>query len=719
MSGCLMELKYISRGTGNPRGKARVYFSYHPADAGLMDHICDMILKKQDCAIYYYDYAEGEPDTDELFPLLEQMQLFVVPVTSAYLLEECNAYRNEFFYAFEKHIPILPLMQSGSAELIRVFGEKCSNIQYLDEYDDDMTAIPFEEKLKRYLDSVLIPNDLADNIRAAFDAYVFLSYRKKDREQANELMRLIHDDERLRKIAIWYDEYLVAGEPFDEAIRKALADSDIFALLVTPSLLEKDNFVMREEFPMAREQGKDIIPLESIKTDRKLLEENYNGIPECVDAKDKNRISDEFIKRLKKLAISENDDPVHDYLIGLAFLMGIDTEKNPEHALKLIRSAADKGLPEAYKKLADMYYNGIGVEKDIFEAVKWQRSVVDIYKSKYDNSGSDDAAMDLWEERNRLADRLMECFEIEEAERAYKDNIEMGEAITGLSGDDPHLEVSYGSIRLLAYSYGNIAVFLKEHGKISEAEDYYERSIIAMEMLVKMSPGDKAKEDLANAYTNLAGCLSARGEHVKAEEKLISAIGILSDLAKDDPDKYAYSLARSYINGGVLYDCMGDLEEAESYYLKSVDMLKPMTERDEGKYVQSLAHCYCNLTGLYRNQGKIQSAIEYAQKGIEILEALFEKDNLLYAEDLAGIYCNAAIAYDCDDDIMTAEKLFMRALSIYDSLAQYDPSRYDQLFTDCLGNAVVFYRSHGYDEAAENYENMIIDRRKNGRRQED
>ncbi len=714
-----MELKYISRGTGNPRGKARVYFSYHPADAGLMDHICDMILKKQDCAIYYYDYAEGEPDTDELFQLLEQMQLFVVPVTSAYLLEECNAYRNEFFYAFEKHIPILPLLQSGSAELIRVFGEKCSNIQYLDEYDDDMTAIPFEEKLKRYLDSVLIPNDLADNIRAAFDAYVFLSYRKKDREQANELMRLIHYDERLRKIAIWYDEYLVAGEPFDEAIRKALTDSDIFALLVTPSLLEKDNFVMREEFPMAREQGKDIIPLESIKTDRKLLEENYNGIPECVDAKDKNRISDEFIKRLKKIAISENEDPVHDYLIGLAFLMGIDTEKNPEHALKLIRSAADKNLPEANKKLADIYYNGIGVERNIIETIKWQRCVVDIYKSKFEKSGSDDDAFDLWEERNRLADRLMECFEIEEAERAYKDNIEMGEAITGLSGDDPHLEVSYGSIRLLAYSYGNIAVFLKEHGKISEAEDYYERSIIAMEMLVDMSPGDKAKEDLAIAYTNLAGWLIDRGEQKEAKEKLISAIGILSDLAKDDPDKYACSLAKSYITGGVLHDDMGDAGEAESCYLKAIELLIPMAERDDERYVQSLAHCYCDLTGMYREQGKIQSAIEYAQKGIEILEALFEKNDLLYAADLAGIYNNAAIAHDCADDIKEAERLFLRALNIYDSLAKYDPSAYNNLFVECLGNVAVFYGRNGYDEAAERYENMIIDRREYGRRQED
>ena len=68
----------------------------------------------------------------------------------------------------------------------------------------------------------LVSDEMAEKVRAAFDAYIFLSYRKKDRKYANELMRLIHKNDFCRDIAIWYDEYLVPGEDFNNAITEAL-----------------------------------------------------------------------------------------------------------------------------------------------------------------------------------------------------------------------------------------------------------------------------------------------------------------------------------------------------------------------------------------------------------------------------------------------------------------------------------------------------------------
>ena len=63
---------------------------------------------------------------------------------------------------------------------------------------------------------------MAKRVRAAFDAYIFLSYRKKDRKYANELMRLIHSNPECRDIAIWFDEFLTPGESFKENIEKIL-----------------------------------------------------------------------------------------------------------------------------------------------------------------------------------------------------------------------------------------------------------------------------------------------------------------------------------------------------------------------------------------------------------------------------------------------------------------------------------------------------------------
>ena len=51
--------------------------------------------------------------------------------------------------------------------------ENFGELQYLTPYDFDLTAISYEEKLKKYLESVLISDEMAERIRKAFDAYIF------------------------------------------------------------------------------------------------------------------------------------------------------------------------------------------------------------------------------------------------------------------------------------------------------------------------------------------------------------------------------------------------------------------------------------------------------------------------------------------------------------------------------------------------------------------
>ena len=97
---------------------------------------------------------------------------------------------------------------------------------------------------------------------------VFLSYRKKDREYALKIMKAVHADERLRDVAIWFDEFLVPGEEYNLAIKNELENSDIVMLLVTPSVLEDGNYVMVHEYPDSVNNGKKIIPVEAVETDK-------------------------------------------------------------------------------------------------------------------------------------------------------------------------------------------------------------------------------------------------------------------------------------------------------------------------------------------------------------------------------------------------------------------------------------------------------------------
>ena len=214
----MLKLAYRTRGNSSPQGKPRVFFLCSPEDfERYFETICEDIFKTQDCAIYY------EPDWDtlanaaELESQLREMQLFVVPITGDFLFYESRALKMKYGFAIEHHIPVLPIVVEGGLE--NDFGE-CLNrikpdygdIQFISRVSRDNTEIPYFEKLERYLSSVLIGDELAERVRAAFDAYIFISYRKKDRQYAQELMRLIHRIPFCKDIATWYDEFLVPGE---------------------------------------------------------------------------------------------------------------------------------------------------------------------------------------------------------------------------------------------------------------------------------------------------------------------------------------------------------------------------------------------------------------------------------------------------------------------------------------------------------------------------
>ena len=84
----------------------------------------------------------------------------------------------------------------------------------------------------------------------------------------------------------------------------------------------------------------------------------------------------------------ENDNsPKHNYLIGLAYLNGVDVEVDHERALSLITSSADAGYIDAMEKLFDMYESGVGVALDFRKAAVWAEKVYNYY---FKNFGEED-----------------------------------------------------------------------------------------------------------------------------------------------------------------------------------------------------------------------------------------------------------------------------------------------------------------------------------------
>ncbi len=372
--------------------KPRVYFTCHPEDfEKYFNKICDDILEISDCAIYYTIDMTDPIEEEDKEADLARNNLFVIPVSRKLLTTPNRAMDEDFTYAIKEHIPILPIMMEPNIYAIYSKPNKFGELQYLNPYSIDLTAISYDEKLKRYLESVLISDEMAKRVRAAFDAYIFLSYRKIDRRYANELMRLIHKLPEYRDIAIWFDEFLTPGESFKENIERILSECKIFTLLVTPRLLEKvvdengeerDNYVIGVEFPAAckkkTETGLEILAVEMEETDRVSLA--AMEIDDYVNPINERVFNERLIDCLSKIVIqSQNNNSKHNFMIGLAYLEGIDVEVDRIRALELISDAAETGLPEAMAKLISMHTDGVGVPINQDEALKWSDKLADLF----------------------------------------------------------------------------------------------------------------------------------------------------------------------------------------------------------------------------------------------------------------------------------------------------------------------------------------------------
>ena len=672
----MANLKHKTRGNSSPQGKPRVYFCCHPEDFNkYFESVSDEILSKQNCTIWY-DEEELVRDED-FFADLKQMQLFVMPVTTNLLCTENEALDTEFKFAIENHIPVLPLMQESGLE--ELFNKKCGDLQFLDKNNADVTTISYDEKLKKYLESVLIGDELAEKIRAAFDAYVFLSYRKKDRRYAQELMRLIHKNEFCRDIAIWYDEFLTPGENFNDSIKEALQKSGLFVLTVTPNLVNEQNYIMTTEYPMAKQEGNPILPAEVVSTDREQLSEKYEDIPNPTDAHNEAEFSEALLEAINKMAIKDNDNsPEHNFFIGLAYLSGIDVEVDYGRAVTLITSAAENGAIEAIKKLVTMYSTGLGVERDWFAAIFWQKKVLCHYKQIYLNEKNFKNGWAYYEQLDEAVDILY----------SYRNSIVVNADKATLSDvksrdlDDYCLDEIYDillegkklaqelcdvdctirSVMLWMASLERLSQLYESAGEIKSALEYATLNLSLYQQCVSRHKNTKYTFALVFVSLRLSRLLNIKGEYEKAKEvleKIPSFYDALDEKIKNIVSK-AY-LIEVYIELGDINNNLQNLPAAESNYLSSMEIIKERYEYDHG-YTVFYCSVLCKLAAIYLRKHDDRRAKVLLDQGINVL-AEFEKEysDIETSDCLAKLYEIYGDLYKQKNDAICAKEYYDRA----------------------------------------------------------
>jgi WD40 repeat protein len=85
--------------------------------------------------------------------------------------------------------------------------------------------------------------------------YVFISYARKDLEYVQKLVNFLRGE----GIEVWYDENLVPGRRFDDAIEQKIAQCAAFIVVMTPAAYESD--WVHDELDCAKEYDRELMPI--------------------------------------------------------------------------------------------------------------------------------------------------------------------------------------------------------------------------------------------------------------------------------------------------------------------------------------------------------------------------------------------------------------------------------------------------------------------------
>lgn len=705
-------LSFYYKGTPDFKSSPKVYFCVCKGEREkYINLIADDIFRINSNAIlYYFNEKEteirDEEDREAFLHDLLSMQLFVIPVTSKFLEGTDDAFLKEFKFARDHNIPILPLMQEPGLE--GRFNSMCGEIQFLDKYSNekDLSAVPYEKKLETFLSATLFDAELIGRIKSAFAVSIFLSYRKKDRVHANELMKLIHKIPGCRDLAIWFDEFLVPGEKWYEAIENAMSAAELVTLLVTPNLLEPDNFIIKKEYPEAVNRGKEVLPVKigNMVIDGEALVRLFKGISEPVDADDIGKIEDS----LKRIALMENnDDPVHLYLIGLAYLYGINVEIDVERGIKLIKEAAAEDVVEAHKKLEEIYEHGKGVAVDYKEAYTWQESYINLVKDEISTKElireyrkleelynfcaeyhkSYEASMkaiaiiekapteELEENRNLLLGRAyvsagneaLYSLNSQRAQECFEKASEYAKIVYEETGDTAAL------VGQCIISLNRGQIYLDSH-EFELAEKQYRATFdMAQEASEKVGEDGKIEllKTLAIAMKGQGDVFCRVGKADKAEDLYLTSISVWKNIFDSSGIlEDAFKLSDTYNSLGILYRLMKKYKKSISTLMEAIAVLDMINETYDSAEVKTRkAQVYNGIANAYAEWKKNKEAVEYYEKSIALKEEIVEASDSVGALNLlASSYNNLGVIYYRMKKYDKADEFFEKTVGVKESV---------------------------------------------------
>lgn len=364
----------LRKGESQANDKPKLFLYISPKDCPWQNKLLDLFLSALNCVLFFPEENSAVIDKQEL----EQIDLFAILVTDNLLRDSSVVFDELCSIAKQCKTPLffIRISDVDFADFEAKYG--CLHIFDATHIKDGKEKRDLlTDRLRNKLFEVLGSDADIDQIYENFVAQFFLSYRKKDYHFVEQLLELVHNYPLLRDVAIWYDDFLIPGVNYNDSIENALRKSTVLFLLVTDSLLENGNYVIRVEYPLAQQENKTIVPLQFSYTDREELLKKFPFLPPCIDIEDVCRVK----SVLEQISIqhsihAQNNAPKHLYFMGLAYLLGIGVKKSETSALSLLAESAHKGYADSWFKLGTIYAYGNRVEKDYVKAINFLEKYV-------------------------------------------------------------------------------------------------------------------------------------------------------------------------------------------------------------------------------------------------------------------------------------------------------------------------------------------------------
>ncbi len=662
-------------------GKKHIYFSSHKDDREYyLKEFSEDIFIFTNCVIWHNDGEESLTPNSEFF--YENLDLVVIPVTENYVYDDCFAKSVELEIFKKNDVPLLPIITDDS--LFSVANELFGNRQVLEHRITDNTKISYYNKLELFLRSIILKEAVFESYDTVFKQNLFISYRKKDRRIALELIRAIHKKESMRNVGIWYDEFLTLGEPFDDEIKNSIKNASDVVMLITPHTLEKDNYIITDEYPFSYTNNKNIIGVFADGITPDDASKIFPKIEHFISLDDPS-----FSEKLENLLSKKTEFPTAPkdlFWLGASYMSGRGVEKNPDFAIDFLSRSAKSGFAKASRLLSESFGHGIGIRQDLEKEISWAENYCENAFSEWLSDKTLEKETEIVDahlflaniyEKNDMTDKADEvyegifsdCYEFDDR-KAHLQNIAHVSTTFGTSllnrGEykkaekllchalnvydemeecDPDIIIKKGyEIAELDY---NLATVYMQLRKTEAAIGLFGKTIATIKKYADESAEEyndlliKALGNLAVIYKRI-GLSSGNDQALSAAEQLMKeSVSIAEKMLCTKRDTFEPVLAKSADILATFYMTVGYFEEAEKYFCLAIDSYINVQKRTKGDFGIEIALSSINYSILCRETNRLDLALKYAMSATSIFKQHWlkapQKYNLMYAKGLMNI----------------------------------------------------------------------------------